>query len=226
MPAPPIYAVLTGDLVRSRRLKPDQLEQVRARLGEASQRVAAWRRGLCVGRLEFFRGDAWQLALARPGEALRVAVALRAALLADGQADTRVAIGVGPIEHLDRRRVSLSTGDAFVASGRGLDGLTELERMTIEIAPSIEPLGAWLRVAAQLCDAHIDQWTARQAEIAGLALEPPFATHEQIAARLEPPVTQQAVSKSLHGARFHAVQAAIEAFAKTAWETLLDAPHA
>jgi hypothetical protein len=72
-----------------------------------------------------------------------VGILIRASLLAGGLADGRIAIGLGEVERISSRRVSLSTGQAFVLAGRALDGMTRYARMTIAIPESAGPLSGW-----------------------------------------------------------------------------------
>lgn len=204
-----LYAVVMGDIIKSGRLSPEQLESVRSSLLAAIDQVTGWEPGLVKGQAEFFRGDAWQVLLTRPGHALRVAVFLRATLLAQGIADTRISIGIGSVEHVSSGRVSLSSGKAFALSGHGLDGMIRNVSMTIELSDEAGASGEWLQVIGHLCGAVIGGWTKRQAEIALLAVEPGEPTHEEIANMLHPPVSKQAVTKSLHGAHWYVVREAV-----------------
>lgn len=86
-----LFAVLTGDIIRSQALSGRELESVRRTLLDAVDDVRKWRSGVVKGKAEFFRGDAWQVLLSDPQLALRVALFLRATLLGTGIADTRVA---------------------------------------------------------------------------------------------------------------------------------------
>jgi hypothetical protein len=158
------------------------------------------------------------LLLGRPQWALRTAVFLRASVLAQGKADSRVSIGVGPVENVSTSRVSLSTGEAFYLSGQGLDDLTRNARMTIQIPRSTGPLAGWLPVVAQLCDAIIDRWSSRQAEVVALALHPDQPKHEKIASQLDPPVDRPVVTKTLMRAGFQSLEAAIEQFESEDWQ--------
>ena len=54
---------LTGDIIGSSRLRSPQLRSVRLSLVNAVDIVRRWKRGLVKGKLEFFRGDGWQLLL-------------------------------------------------------------------------------------------------------------------------------------------------------------------
>lgn len=112
------FGVLTGDIIGSSHLRSTQLSSVRASLITTANTVRDWKRGLVKGELEFFRGDGWQLLLTDPSMALRVAIILRASLLAQGLSDTRVAVGLGSIdETTSEGKVSLSMGQAFALSG-------------------------------------------------------------------------------------------------------------
>jgi hypothetical protein len=215
-------AVLTGDIIRSRSLQPRQLESVRSSLTNAVDVVRQdWKRGLVKGRPEFFRGDGWQLLLTDPAMALRVAVFLRASLLAGGVADSRIAIGLGEGERISPKRVALSTGEAFVLSGRALDEMTQYSNMTIEIPQSAGPLSGWLPVVGHLCNSFIEQWTRRQAEIVCVAIDPREPDYEKVAHALKPAISKQAVAKGLGGANWHAIREAVRQFEETPWEAVL-----
>jgi len=217
------FAVLTGDIIQSRFLSEADLDRVRDCLLSSVDAVRAWKRGLVEGEAEFFRGDAWQMLLNRPALAMRVAVFLRASLLAEGKADSRISIGLGRAENLSKHRVALSTGEAFVLSGNALDRMTRNSRMAVEVTKSIWPLSEWLPIVAQLCDALINQWTGRQAEIIRIAAIPTGPTHEEIAQKLNPAISKQAVAKALRGANWHAIREAIHQFEETEWESVLQA---
>lgn len=73
-----LYAVLTGDLVKSTDLPARELDRVRNHFLKRINAVKTWDKGLVAGNAEFVQGDAWQLALTIPGRALRVAIFLRA----------------------------------------------------------------------------------------------------------------------------------------------------
>ncbi|MEJ2688334.1 MAG: hypothetical protein P8130_00005, partial [Deltaproteobacteria bacterium] len=79
------FAVLTGDIIKSRHLSKSDLDAVRSTLLKTMEVVKRWERGLVKGKPEFFRGDAWQLLLSNPASALRAGILLRASLLAQGK---------------------------------------------------------------------------------------------------------------------------------------------
>jgi hypothetical protein len=216
-----IVAVLTGDLVQSSRLSSGQLDQVRHIFDQTCEELMHFQPGLLPAKIDFFRGDAWQLLLTNPLWALRAAIFLRASLLMNNLADTRVVIGLGTTENINTKRISLSTGQAFTLSGRELDKLTQYFRMSIAIPQNVKILASWLALIGQLCDILISHWTRRQAHVIRLALAPDNPTHAAIADRLSPSVSKQAVTSSLAGADWHGLRTAIRQFEKTDWEKLL-----
>jgi hypothetical protein len=215
------FAVLTGDIIKSSLLSNQDLHTVRSSLLNAVDSVKQWKRGLVIAKTEFFRGDAWQLLLKNPALAMRVSIFLRASLLSEGLADSRISIGLGKTENISFNRVSLSTGEAFLLSGQGLDSMTQYSNMTIVVPSSARDLSDWLPVIGHLCDSLIGQWTQRQAEIVCAAVDPKEPTHEEIAQRLNPSVSKQAVTKVLNSANWYVIREAILRFEKTAWESTL-----
>lgn len=214
------YAVLTGDIVKSAKLGARELAVARGVVTASLDEVRDWRRGALKGAAEFFRGDSWQALMANPSLSLRTAVFVRARLIAECGVDSRVSIGIGAVDSISRTRVSLSTGEAFLASGRALDAMGR-GRLAIAAGESLNralaPLRSWLPAFAALCDSLVSGWTPRQAEIVAAALAPSAPTQEEIARRMG--VAQQAISKSLDAAHWRAIEEAIEAFEATQWRS-------
>ena len=212
---------MTGDIIDSTRLSQAGLERVRQLLQQAAEAFCASYGGTVEARLDFYRGDAWQLLLTEQRLALRLSLYLRARLRAELEADTRVAVGLGTVEAIDRDRLSRSTGEAFTLSGRALDAMTGYFDMTAALPPRAGVLGDWLPAVFHLCSDMVRGWTRRQAEISAVALLMPDATHEQIAGTLRPKVTKQTVTASLSGANWRALQEALTTFETTQWTKLL-----
>lgn len=213
-----LYAVLTGDLVRSTDLSPDHLGAVRAEIEAGAQAVAGWQPGLLIGGPEFFRGDAWQLALSDPRLFLRVAVYLRARLLALPTAsDTRIAIGLGPVSRLEPE-VSQSVGSAFTLSGRTLDQMKRRRRFEAGAASSDGSV-LWLAPLLSLCSAVVSRWKPKQARVATFVLDPAGLTQKEIGERLN--MTQQGVSDAVVASDIRAVLDAIVVLEALSWPDLL-----
>ncbi|MDF1610434.1 hypothetical protein PZ897_19815 [Hoeflea sp. YIM 152468] len=165
-------AVLTGDIVGSAKLDPGHLRTLLDEICQAAVRFQIPYPGSIIGSADVFRGDSWQIAVAAPQLALRFAVYVRATAIASGLADTRIFLGFGTSSSIHERTTSLSTGEAFEISGRGVDGLRS-ERLGISFGNKATTAAAFGKAAAALLDALIRDWTPKQAGAVRQVLEKP-----------------------------------------------------
>ncbi len=203
-----IYAALTGDIIKSSKLTPGQLKEVQQTLARSMRTLEkAFERKLFVGGIDFYRGDGWQLLLSEPGFSLRTALFLRAALISTGQADTRISVGIGEIEHINEKKISQSGGKAFEFSGTGLDRLTKRSYMTVSgiLTPQKLEISVF-----ELCDAIVQNWTKRQAEAVFWALQ--GLDHSQIAENMRPETTRQAATHFINKSAWPTVEDAIKRY--------------
>ena len=212
-----VFAVLTGDIVASRQLSPERMERTRSVIAAAAAQFRKREPRALSGVPEVFRGDAWQLLLREPRWALRLALLIRAQLLARNDVRTRVSIGIGAVEVINRGRISLSTGEAFTLSGHALDHITGYFDLTGALPERAAPLERWFPAMLHLCSGLIRSWTRRQAEIVSLALLADNPTHESIAGSLRPRVSKQSVTESLAAARWRPLLEGIRVFEETDW---------
>lgn len=205
---PEILAVLTGDVIRSTRLAPEALDAVMAGLAAGAAAMSAWE-GAEPARFTRFRGDGWQCLAPSPPRALRAALFLRAHVRAlDGDADTRVAVGIGPGSLPARGGLAAASGPAFEVSGRSLDGLRAPEQFAVAW-PAPPPGAALTGAVFALADEISRLWTARQAETLIETLAPGDAAQREIAGKRG--VSQQAIAKRLSGGGDWALQRALAA---------------
>jgi hypothetical protein len=190
-------AVLTGDIVRSGKLKKGEILKVQSHLKSSLPDLQALSKSSVIGHVGITRGDGWQLALSRPDKALRSALYLRASLKAEFSVDTRVCIGVGRVDHLVKENIVESTGTAFELSGRALDRLPHELFMELQT----DPLDKGLQRMVRLMDCVVQRWSSTEAwAVAGSLLG---KTQEEIAADRPPnpktgnPVSRQSISKAL-----------------------------
>ena len=175
-----VYAVLTGDIVRSGKLKSEDLAAIQGRLKSIVPDLQVLSENAVIGRLGITRGDGWQLALSRPDRALRSALYVRASLKAEFSIDTRVCIGVGGVERLVKDNIVESTGPAFELSGRGLDRLPGELFMELQS----DPLDKGLQRMVRLMDCVVQRWSSTESRaVAGYLLG---KTQEEIAAESPP----------------------------------------
>jgi hypothetical protein len=120
-------------------------------------------------KIEFYRGDSFQVYLKHPGEALKLILNFRTAAKAIDQtsmkpaADVRAGIGIGQV-NTPVRAIKTATGEAFILSGRGFDGMVKSKQRLI-IQSELPSLNQTLKVIASFTDYLMDQLTSKQAEV-------------------------------------------------------------
>ena len=204
-----VVAVLTGDLVRSTSLSHASLLEARETLQRSAAEIAGWGRGAVYGP-DVFRGDSWQLVLTDETLWLRAALFLRTALRAlDQGADTRIAIGVGGFDALDRSAASRSVGEAFTLSGHALDGMSRGEGFRLAVARS-SAAQTYLPTVLSFCSHVIGEWSASLARVALELLRPGAGTQEEVGEALG--VSRQFVNKVHRQSGLSSVLMALEVF--------------
>jgi hypothetical protein len=200
-------AVLTGDLVDSQKAGIDTVERAMQQIMASAHDLTDFTR--TDTRFTRFRGDGWQVLLTNPGYLLRACLIILADLRASGLGiDTRISIGIGPINNHGTTDLSDAAGEAFLASGRGLNVLTKQRRLSISGGQN--DLHLWQAGLIDLVDLQSSHWTVHQARSVALALRPDWRTHQDLADRLG--ITRQAVQSRLSGAGFAALDTPILAF--------------
>ncbi len=155
---------MTGDVIRSRHLSAAQHKSVNSRLKALSIKFGELHPGSMVGETDIFRGDSWQCCLKQPYLVVTAAVFFRAGLKAD-DLDSRIGLGIGTVETLNPKKISESTGPAFVASGRSLDSLEKGRNMGLVVSDEkdADSKRYLTDLVIPLLDAQITRWTQREA---------------------------------------------------------------
>lgn len=210
-----VYAVLTGDVVRSSALSVPLRRKLATALRSLGSELAGWPE--VHPTMSRFRGDGWQLLVLDPSRSLRVALYIRASLRMrfEGQKlDTRVGIGIGRVDFVPGRRVAEGDGSAYRLSGAALDrkgwrrlvfggidrGDTSKERLGLERD---------VQVVLDLLDTIAREWTPSQARAIVETLK--GRTQQEVASRWEGgSITQQAVAQHLSRSSWDSVQSALE----------------
>jgi len=160
-----IYAVLTGDLIGSSRFRIQQREEILSNLKDSFQEISP---DIIASPFVVFRGDSFQGVLARPEEALKATLIIRASLLSKfkgkrARLDARIAIGIGTIDYLPKDQVGEGDGEAFRNSGPELDKIKKKEQNLVVRTPWTE-INEELGIECALLDVLIQRWTKEQAE--------------------------------------------------------------
>lgn len=196
-----IKGVITGDIIESSAIQIDYrdflLESIREIAGELSVIEPL--------RIEFFRGDSFQMVLDAPENAMRIAVLLRAGLKGHTPKgckkpwDARLSLGVGTISyHADN--TILSDGEAFQYSGRELDGMGK-RRLVVKTRWA--DVNEELQVSTAFADEVISSWSVSQSQAAYQALLY-NTSQKEIAHKFQK--SAQNISKLLSAARVNLVQ--------------------
>lgn len=208
-----LYAVLTGDLVGSRKLSPRAKSGAQATLKRIAADYDRIHPGAVLGRIDVFRGDSWQFCLEKFHLVLDAAVFLRAALKAESLSlgeslDARIGMAVGEADLVKRSMVSESSGPVFELSGAALDEISgSPSRMQFQRSQNSSlQLPVLSRALVQLLDLQVTRWTSREAvavhgAMSGLTQEETANLPLAASANGSPP-SQQAIGKALARCRW------------------------
>lgn len=129
------YAVLAGDIVKSGKLTYAELVQARSVIAASLDRFDKKFPAQLIGKAEFYRGDSWEALLARPQYAMRLSLDVMAALKAEMDVETRIAIGIGRLRHVDSSKVSYSLGEACDLSQSAIKNMRGAFNLSVAVAP-------------------------------------------------------------------------------------------
>lgn len=196
-----LSATIIADVVSSREIKPEELENQMQLTAKAIEKQFFDRKKV----FDFFRGDSFQ-GIVPPELALRIALLWKAALKSvktkKGSWDIRVSVGLGEI-HYQSSKVATSSGPAFEFSGLLLDELKQKDRPGIGIRSFNAEWNLQYETECILADAIISRWTPSGAATVYNALM--FnETQEEIARRLN--ISQSSVHKRYQAANWPAIR--------------------
>lgn len=207
-------AVITGDIINSSRLRPAEWDQLHGVMLETSRQLRASFKDVMPLDVDVFRGDSFQLLVREPPKSLRISLLYRALVRSKmglPRLDMRLAIAVGEIDSTPPHRVSQGHGQAFVLSGKALDGLMRAKGGNMSFAGADGDEVAALDTVVRLIDAIAGRWTIKQALAVSGALK--GLRQEEIAESVWPrKITQQAVAQHLRRADWYAVERGVVFF--------------
>jgi hypothetical protein len=207
-----LYAIITGDIVRSSKLSAGERQKLLAVLkgGSAALREAFGPAG--TPEVDIYRGDAWQMLVPDPASSLRRGLFYRAFIkshMGKFRVDTRMAIAVGTLEFVPGDGVSRGHGEAYRLSGRALEAMKPDFRMDFNAPGKAEE--KLLDTIVKLVDALAADWSDRQALALTGALQ--GWTQEKIGRLWEGrAISQQSVSTHLRRAGWYGIEQAIQLF--------------
>lgn len=161
-----IKAVLTGDLIQSRKLDNEGMEKVLNALhdtfNEIQEKILKKE-----GHFEIYRGDSFQVLIHEPQLALKVTLILKSRLLSlfstsEVKSDARIAIGIGAMR-MQNNKIIESQGEAFELSGSELDRMIK-ESLNLSIKTPWDDINEEFKVNCLFADNTITNWSAKTAE--------------------------------------------------------------
>lgn len=177
-----MVAIITGDIVSSRTLKPAVwLNHLKEGLQMFGSSPLNW---------ELYRGDSFQVKTTTEDALLHV-VLLKTWIKLLKEIDVRLSIGIGE-QTFEGTKITEGNGTAFELSGEGFDAL---EKKNLVIITQDKSLNDTLRVMTDLALLIMDKWTDKSAEIIFLKLKNPELNQTQIAEKLKK--KQSTISEAL-----------------------------
>lgn len=158
-----IGAIITGDIVDSTKMNTAERNSMLIMLQSLPDLLLP----LTDIELEIFRGDSFQIRVWNPVDSLTVAIAIRAHIRSykfaeyNRQWDARLAIGIGTMEY-ENGALATSDGEAYRASGRGLDAIGKCRLM---IETPWKEVNKELRVSTAFADDIVSGWTLSQSRV-------------------------------------------------------------
>ncbi|MFF5383913.1 SatD family protein [Pedobacter suwonensis] len=183
-----MICIITGDIIGSRKIKDSWLSDLKTALKVVSDHSGKW---------EIYRGDSFQLEVG-PENAIKTAAYLKACIKVNKPADVRMGIGIGAIK-TKRKKLSESSGDAFVYSGAAFDSLKQA-KVNLAVKTDSADFDEEINVLIKLSLIAMDSWGVVAAEMVKMALENNDLLQSELAAISGR--TQSSVSEALKRAHY------------------------
>ena len=183
-----MICIITGDIIGSRKIKDSWLLSLKNALKVVSKQNNKW---------EIYRGDSFQVEV-ETENAIKTAAYLKACIRINKPADVRMGIGIGDIKS-KRKKLSESSGDAFVNSGAAFDSLKQA-KVNLAIKTDFLDFDEEINVMIKLSLIAMDSWGIVAAEMVKLALEHENVLQSELAVLSGR--TQSLVSEALKRARY------------------------
>jgi len=202
-----IKGVITGDIIES------SVMQITYRdfLLESVRKIANELSVIEPLKIEFFRGDSFQMVIDNPENAMKIAILLRAGLRSHTPEeckkpwDARLSLGVGTIFY-QATHIVVSDGEAFQYSGRELD---EMGKRRLIVKTRWSEANEELQVSTAFADEVISSWSVSQSQATYQALL--YDTSQKDIARKFKKSAQN-ISKLLSAAKVNLIQMYIDRY--------------
>ncbi|HET8754100.1 MAG TPA: SatD family protein [Salinimicrobium sp.] len=219
-----MVAIITGDIVDSSDLKPEELKLILNTLQEEFDSIE--KASKTKTDFKIYRGDSFQGMIPQPEMALRNTLQIKSAInkiqfksaekKTGLKADFRVAIGIGNLD-LKRKNISESNGQAFQFSGRTLDEMKNDSRKTKLKCPD-ENINSEFNASLFLLDFIMEKWSSASAEVIYYFLK--GKKEREIAAEIN--ISQSAVNQRKKAAGWDAVSVLLKRYEEVALKNFVN----
>ncbi|WP_417685362.1 hypothetical protein [Pseudidiomarina gelatinasegens] len=169
----PVVAVITGDLVKSRSYSNHDYENILIKLSAVLEDI----KSNYTGQFDVFRGDSFQFITENIEYAAAATVMIRLALKSHTPSvDIRQSLGIASVASINDK-VRISTGDAFILSGEGLDSI---KHNLIVLRTKNRVFNQKIELLTKFLDVHLSGLTELQSLALLAYLKHPKATHAEL----------------------------------------------
>ncbi|MBC7555559.1 MAG: MarR family transcriptional regulator [Chryseobacterium sp.] len=185
-----MQAVITGDIVNSQKVNSKTwLKALEIAIGEDYKNQEKW---------EIFRGDEFQYFMDDAENAFLTILKIKSQIKMTKNLDVRISIGIGNRDVV-MEKVSLSSGSAFVNSGRNFENLKK-EKLRLIINSGDKNFDDDLNLIFRWASETMDNWTPPVAETVFELLSDKNLTQEVLAKKLN--ITQSSISQRFRRANY------------------------
>jgi hypothetical protein len=175
-----LKAVITGDLIKSRKIAAQDFDVFRFHL----EQILTYLTEKYDAEYDVYRGDSFQIIFPSMDysikSALLIRLALKSAQTKEQKFDARVSIGIGSVD-TQRTKLRSSTGEAFNLSGIGLD---QLKGQKLGVFTNSDEFQVRIDLLMKFVDAKIENLTQIQIQALYEYLVDENNNHDEIAKRL------------------------------------------
>ena len=185
-----MQAVITGDIVNSQKTNAKTwLNALEKAVGKDFSDSQKW---------EIFRGDEFQYYIEDGENVFLTILKIKSQIKMIKNIDVRMSIGIGNRDVV-MEKVSLSSGSAFVNSGRNFENLKK-EKVNLKINSDNKNFDDDLNLMFRWASETMDNWTIAVAETVFELLSDKNLTQEELAKKLN--ITQSSVSQRFKRANY------------------------
>lgn len=164
-----MIAVITGDIINSRKLPDDWINVLKAALTNLEGNKKKW---------EIFRGDSFQIEL-NANDALLSAIYIKACIKIFKKGDVRIGIGLGK-KSISSPKITEANGEAFINSGKAFDDL-KVTKVSMAFVTPWREFDEEINLYLKLALIAMDNWGPVGAEMVKYAIENKNIKQDKIA---------------------------------------------